>query len=212
MPAPAAPRVLGLAGHAGVGKNAAADYLCSAYGYRQIALAGSLKASLLMLDPLVQIGTSQVAVRRLSKIVNAIGWDAAKRRYPEVRALLQRYGDAVRFLYPEIFVHYVNRVIAAAPNVRVVVTDVRFPNEATELDNGDALIVEIIRPAVGAVNAHPSEQPLPRRLVDDMIVNDGTLEDLHRAVDDLLARHGLGDQRNPERQRTDIPHTTPLEA
>jgi hypothetical protein len=67
----------------------------------------------------------------------------------------------------------------------VVVTDVRFPNEAERIKQLGGEVWEIIRPGLSA-GAHASEHPLPRDLVDVTIVNNGTILDLQDEVDRVL--------------------------
>jgi hypothetical protein len=67
----------------------------------------------------------------------------------------------------------------------LVVTDVRFPNEAKRIKHLGGEVWEIIRPGVSA-GIHASEHPLPRDLVDVTIVNDGTILDLQDEVDRVL--------------------------
>lgn len=67
----------------------------------------------------------------------------------------------------------------------VVVTDVRYPNEAQRIKELKGKIWEIVRPGLES-DGHSSEIPLPRDLVDLTIVNDGTLADLKRKVGEVL--------------------------
>ena len=66
----------------------------------------------------------------------------------------------------------------------VVVTDVRFENEATMLRSLQGVIVEITRPGLES-DGHVSEDPLPRSLVDAQIANNGSIEALSVDVYDL---------------------------
>lgn len=64
----------------------------------------------------------------------------------------------------------------------VVITDVRFENEATRVLNNGGVMWEIHRPSLGEADAHVSEKPLPSHLIDRVIVNDGSLKDLFWSV------------------------------
>lgn len=62
-------------------------------------------------------------------------------------------------------------------NLRVVVADVRFDNEADFIHERHGLLIKIERPGVeGAVNAHKSEAGVDPKKVDAIVINDGTLE------------------------------------
>lgn len=64
----------------------------------------------------------------------------------------------------------------------VVVTDLRFLNEAQRVKALGGTVWETTREGTSG-NAHASEAPLPRDLVDLTIPNDGTLEDLQATVE-----------------------------
>lgn len=68
------------------------------------------------------------------------------------------------------------------PEEVLVITDVRFPNEAERIRDlgGDVWLIE--RPEVEGDDSHASEQVLPFDLLDYTIVNDSTLEELRAQV------------------------------
>lgn len=66
------------------------------------------------------------------------------------------------------------------------VTDVRFENEGERVKTLNGCMVEIINPRTQS-DGHSSEQPLPRHLIDYVIVNDGTLLELEEKVAAFLA-------------------------
>lgn len=65
----------------------------------------------------------------------------------------------------------------------LVITDVRYPNEARRVHSCGGMVWEIVRPATESDDSHDSEKPLPRDLIDLTIHNDGTLGDLAWCVD-----------------------------
>lgn len=65
----------------------------------------------------------------------------------------------------------------------LVVTDVRFPNEAEAIRAAGGVIWEIVRPSLDdGGDSHASEAPLPRDLVDVTIINDGGLDEFRDKV------------------------------
>ncbi|MGV2386745.1 MAG UNVERIFIED_CONTAM: hypothetical protein LOD86_15970, partial [Thermobifida fusca] len=68
----------------------------------------------------------------------------------------------------------------------VVVTDVRYRNEALALRNRGFTLVWVQRPGVGPANGHPSETDIPVELADAVLLNDGNLSELHARVDALV--------------------------
>jgi hypothetical protein len=69
----------------------------------------------------------------------------------------------------------------------VVVTDVRFPNEADLIEELGGLVVRVSRPeADHAVDPHTSEVVMDGYPFEQILHNTGTIEDLRRAVRKLL--------------------------
>lgn len=67
----------------------------------------------------------------------------------------------------------------------LLVTDVRYPNEAQRIKLLGGWVVEVIRPGLES-DGHASETPLPRELVDWQVNNDGSLNDLKAEGEMLL--------------------------
>lgn len=181
-------QTLGLTGYAGSGKDTAAEALL-AIGWERRAFADPLRTGLLGVDPIVELlavnddGTQ--TYRRLSHIIDVMGWDAAKRAYPEIRRLQQTYGtEGGRH------VHGTDCWLKAArattlPGVDYVFTDCRFPNEVEFIHQMGGIVIRIDRSGVEAVNAHVSDD-IGGLLVDFIIVNDGTVEELHTQLRRLV--------------------------
>ena len=118
---------------------------------------------------------------RLQDIINANGWDYSKNNIPDVRRLLQRLGtEAGRDILGENI--WVDTAFSRVSSDKIVVTDVRFPNEVAGIRSRGGTVVRVERPRVGPRNDHPSETSLIGYNFDIFINNDGTLEDLHRKV------------------------------
>lgn len=67
----------------------------------------------------------------------------------------------------------------------VVITDLRFENEAERVRALGGVVWEVTRPGVES-DGHASEQPLSRNLVDIQIANDADLPTLERRVKEAL--------------------------
>lgn len=176
--------LLGISGRLRSGKDTAARPLLDA-GWHHGSFARALKQFMYNLNPVVP-GPPEGSGRyyRLAPLVDAYGWEKAKDDFPEVRALLQRCGtDAGRRVLGDDV--WVNAAMAAVPDgVSAVFTDVRFPNEARAIQRAGGAVIRIERPALGPVppGAHVSETALDGYGFDAVIVNDGTVDDLHRKV------------------------------
>lgn len=70
----------------------------------------------------------------------------------------------------------------------LVVTDVRFENEAARIIALGGEVWEVRRPTLEHSDAHASEQPLPDRQIDYVIVNDSNLSVLANRTWEALSR------------------------
>lgn len=172
---------LGLIGHAGSGKDTVAAHLVSR-GFTRVAFADAVRNVLLSVNPLV----SKEGLR-LRDVVEAHGWDRAKREIPEVRVLLQGLGAGVRDeLGESTWLDHALRQLDTLSDRPVVVTDVRYPNEGRALQRRGFFLVVVQRPGVGPANAHPSEVDIPVELADATLLNNGSIPELYEKVDALL--------------------------
>lgn len=169
-------RPIGLIGYAGTGKDWLAQQLIAAGDdppFTRVSFADKVRELALRVDPILAYGDSEIegGPIRLSDHVQAVGWEEAKKD-PEVRRLLQEIGTGVRDLVGEdVWVNAAD-VIDRAHEGPVVVTDVRFPNEARLIERLGGVLVRVIRPGVGPVNGHRSERALDGWAVDLTVLND----------------------------------------
>src|SRR5690606_15518315 len=171
---------IGLVGYAGCGKDTVAAHLVR-HGFVRVAFADPVRDVLLSINPLVTTDGL-----RLRDLVAAQGWDTAKRQFPEVRELLQGLGVGVRDALGEsVWLDHALRRLEAIPGP-VVVTDVRFHNEAYALRSRGFTLVWVRRPGVGPVNSHVSETGIPVERADVVLNNDRGIPELYEAVDALV--------------------------
>lgn len=176
--------LVGLAGKAGSGKSTVGDFLVADHGFRQYSLAEPMREALLAMDPLVRRESSV----RLTDAVNLHGWDVAKRKYPEIRRLLQRLGTEVGRdqWYKGFWVDILDERMAEEgvdpAKQDVVVTDIRFHNEAGWVFDSSGHVVRIIGgPHDGSLTGSPAENHASETgtfPADYTIHNSGTLDDL----------------------------------
>lgn len=108
------------------------------------------------------------------------GWSLSGREF------LQLYGtEAHREVFDPDF--WISQVIDIDRGILdlLVITDVRFPNEAEAIKAEGGQIWHILRDGAGAGD-HASEQALDPDLIDCFIHNDGTLEELEDTVRGIL--------------------------
>lgn len=171
--------IIGLIGYAQSGKDTVASFLVEHYGFTRVAFADPMRTALYKLNPIVKPGL------RLADAVDEMGWEKAKVRIPEVRALLQRLGTEVgRDMFGQTF--WVDQAAKHMPSGPVVVTDVRFLNEAQFIKNAAGELWRIERPGFGPVNEHVSESELSGFPVNHIIMNDGDYKDLMSEIAEAI--------------------------
>lgn len=172
--------IIGLSGYARSGKDEAAKALV-AMGFQRTAFADKLREFLYALNPIVDVYSQY----RVQDVIDEYGWDGYKETSwgPEIRELLQRLGtDCGRELIGDTV--WIDATLGRFENpcshmVDLVVTDCRFPNEAEAIKRRGGVVVRIERPGVGPANSHASETSLDNWDFDHVIVNDGSIRDLH---------------------------------
>lgn len=187
--------LIGITGKKRAGKDTVAARLIEAHGFTRFAFADIMKEFAFRLDPLIPWGSTDTLHRnldRLSDIVRVDGWEKAKEN-PEVRRLLQALGDdAGRTLFGENF--WIDRTFAEIEDfyyglgyhAPVVITDVRYPNEADAIRERGGIIVRVVRPGLESSDTHRSEVAMDGYAATHTIRNDDTVATLHSRVDRLM--------------------------
>lgn len=175
--------IIGFHGCKGVGKDTAAQFLVDTYDFNKVAFADPLKEAVANLldihvddvdmykdNPDVRVGT-----------FNPTRTDNRDSNHYTMRQFLQRFGTEMgrnTFGYDfwvDQWEDYLYRNSIHTDNI--VVSDVRFKNEAEKIQHMGGTVVRITRPGYEP-DGHASEEPLPRILIDAEINNNGTLDDL----------------------------------
>jgi len=212
--------IVGICGLIGSGKNTVADWLISDHGFKQESFASSLKdavAAIFGWPRLMLEGTTDES-RAWRETVD--GWWASRLNIPHLtpRWVLQHWGTEVLrgHFHDDIWIASCeHRLLLTTTNV--VITDLRFPNEFASLRRMGATVLRVQRgpdpdwfAAAAQWNTLPSVSPVAReakmlldqagvhasewswagQTVDHCVINDGTLEDLHERVNNILYKIG----------------------
>ncbi|MEV3858447.1 hypothetical protein AB0J38_29550 [Streptomyces sp. NPDC050095] len=179
--------LIGFAGAARVGKDTAAQALLE-LGWQRRAFADKVRDTLYAMDPVLDQDEYADGYSTVRYEVDAYGWDHVKENYPEVRKYLQRLGTegGREVLGENVWVDALFR--DAETWGPTVITDVRFPNEVRAIWDRGGIVVWIVRPgqALSEASRHVSESALKGWTLDDVILNDGTVGQLHDRVAQLL--------------------------
>jgi hypothetical protein len=174
-------RNIGIIGKARSGKDTAARYLVTQHGFTSLAFADPLKEMALNTNPFIPTGYGVTV--RLQTLIADVGWEYAKDNYPEVRRYLQTLGQSIREADSQFWVDAMRRRIDSGTG-RLVVTDVRYRNEAYMLRSRGFTLVRIVRPErlTGGAAAHPSETELDNYLPDHTVYNTAGIRDLEQRI------------------------------
>lgn len=178
--------IIGITGHARSGKDTFANWLLSHHDYFKVAFADPLREVLLETDPSVDWcidDDGEVMTFTLSEVMACNTYEYAKDNVPDVRRLLQNLGGAMRDIVdPDVWLNVAVRRIKEHEGP-VVVTDVRYPNEAEAIHALGGKIVRVSRPGFNGANNHESEHALDDYRADFEVHNDATLESLYRQAE-----------------------------
>jgi len=192
------PILIGLCGHAGSGKTAAADHLHIEHSFEQLAFADGLKD--MLADHFNDLGVDYACLHEpgLKNEPLHIG-----QAVTSARELMQRLGDTFRAVHADWWVHALAmRAGMAGPrdqwqpiHDRIVITDIRYPNEAAWLLQAGGILIRLQREGAPPVREHGSERHVSRLPAHITLVNNGpTMHGLHTLLDgavaDVLARAG----------------------
>jgi dephospho-CoA kinase len=178
------PPLVGLTGRKRHGKDTFAARLVE-QGWERVAFADAVREMAYDINPRVVI---RGMVLWLQDVVDSYGWFDAQSE-PEVRLFLQRLGtEGVRKRMPEAWIEIAeDKVVAAqAQGKPVVITDVRFLNEARFVVNVGGFIVWINRPGQQDNDDHASEREMGSfPIIHRKYENDGTVEQLQDKAEGL---------------------------
>jgi hypothetical protein len=173
--------IIGLSGYAQVGKDTVAQILVEEYGFTRIGFADIIKKAAYILDPLITMDGM-----RLAHAVDKYGWEGSK-QVPEVRRILQVLGSEIGrdLIDPQIWVELTMHSVHV--DDKIVISDVRFRNEAEEIKWKQGQVWRISRIDKGApVNIHRSETDMDSWDFDQYISNNGTVEELNALIKEIL--------------------------
>ena len=165
--------IVGLSGYARVGKDTAAGALISERGFVRVAFADALKGDVRdMIETAIEYtctGCDEIQHRMFS-------YDTQKELF---RPLLVEYGRALRRLQPG---HWILRAaLDAEIHPLVVVTDVRYADEAEWIRGSGGIVIGIERAGYGPANDEERDS-FSKFKADFTILNSGSQSDLRQRV------------------------------
>lgn len=180
---PEPPLLIGLVGRAGSGKSTVAGLLAAEYGMLQMAFADPVLDMICALFEAADIDGAHAVERHLKEAPTALGYS--------YRHLAQTLGTewGRHTLAPDFWVRVLarraNAVLAIGDSV--VVSDVRYDNEAAWLTERGGVLVRVLRDDAEPVREHDSERAADTLPVSHTLYNSGSFATLADQVDRLMA-------------------------
>ena len=183
-------RVVGFGCTAQVGKDTATEYLEKKYPGRakRVAFADKLKQVCMLL-----FGLSYEQCYGSKEIKEAVD----PRYGMSPREIMQKVGDGMREIYPEIWVDTVFHTTIPGHQKEgydfFVISDVRYPNEGDKIHTENGTLVKVLRGAGGVeVGAdHSSETAMQDYKDFDFVIdNNGTFDEYFERLDKLMEEIG----------------------
>jgi len=180
------PILIGLTGLAGAGKDTVADHLCQKHRFERHAFAEPIRDMLTALLVGAGLDYAYLFERELKEQpIPQLGVSA--------RQMMQRLGtEWGRALDPDLWVRHAAMTLGlhdlprSAPiHDRIVITDVRFPNEAAWIEQLGGRVVRVIRD-VSPISSHESESYASRLPAWYQLDNRWSIATLHDQVDELV--------------------------
>ena len=181
------PVLIGITGRAGAGKTTAAAYLQRRFDFEPVAFADALKD---MLATMLADRNVDHAVLHEPDLKHA---PLPECHHTTARHLMQTLGDWGREqVDPQFWVAQLQaRALGAQGDTpvhdRLLVTDVRYPNEAAWLRQRGGVLLRITRCMAPRLDWHSSESWTDSLPVSAEVPNDGLLASLHTQLDKIMA-------------------------
>ena len=172
-------KLIGITGAARSGKDTIGDYLRIRHGFTTLSFAAPLKR---MICTMLEVSEDWLETHKDEHITGIAS----------PRVLLQTLGTdwGRHMIDTNIWVNLVHHKvddIATWSHINgIVLTDVRFNNEAEWIRANGGVVWEVIRPEVLIESTHISENGVDAHLINTSFINDGTIEDLRQQVEGAL--------------------------
>lgn len=183
--------LIGLVGSKGVGKNTFANKLVNSYNFIQKSMADPLKKAcqclFLFTDDQVN-GTIEQKETPDPRWFNCTPRLALQ--FVGTELLRDNLNKIMPGIDKNVFIHHLkiwyDEAIKSNPKIKVVISDIRFQNEAKFIKDSGGILIRIIRSNNQSKDEHSSEMELQSIECDYIINNNSTLSEFLNKIDVLM--------------------------
>jgi dephospho-CoA kinase len=179
--------LIGICGRKTSGKTTITDYVVDNYEFIERSLAGPLKNALrelLLIDNENLYGSEE---KKNEKLEDWFDYTAREfMQHVGTELLREKLAELFPKIGTQIFTHNFELWYKKNKDNHVIVSDVRFEDDANIIKKLGGYIIKINRPNLTNIDSHSSEVSVDRVKHDYIIENNGTLEDLYERVDQIM--------------------------
>lgn len=180
--------LIGLVAGKQSGKSTFADYLCKKYSFTTQAFADPIKDGVKIMfdfsDEQMEGILKEVIDKRWGisprQALQIIGTDIFRKHLPDTVPGLSQIGD--KFWLERFKIWYRKN-----KDKNVIVSDIRFPNEAKLIKDMGGMVVKIQRNGMKNNDQHISESLIDKIDSDAMIRNDFSIKEYYQHIDELMS-------------------------
>jgi len=159
--------IIGIIGPKNSGKDTIADYLCLQHDFHKEAFAAPVKD---ICEKMFLLDKAQLTDHELKEKVDERWGLTPRQMYQQVGTDIARnhFGDG-------FWVKHLNLRIKESSYNKIVISDVRFKNEAKWVKDNSGILVRVIDPSLVSSDTHSSETEQESITEDILILNDKNL-------------------------------------
>jgi hypothetical protein len=186
------PRIIGFTGNKQNGKSTVTQYIVEKYDAVELSFAGPLKdgcRELFGFNDEQLYGNLKEVVDPFwnvtpREILQFVGTDLIRKQMSKI------IPDIGESFWIKCLENKVKKELAKNPNVTIIISDIRFPNEMESVKKMGGLVIRVTRPEFNNKNnefsMHESEKLIATMQVDAELWNDATKEKLFENLENIL--------------------------
>lgn len=183
------PKIIGITGRKGHGKDTIANHLCQKYGYTRVAFADPLKDACGVLFGLDHEQLHGAHKEKPDpewfgltprKILQFVGTNLFRTHMTE---LSQEFKDEFWVLCAK---RKIKGMLMKDESLLIVISDVRFYNECKMIEELGGINIRVVRDDAQPVDMHESEREIANLPVAHEVSNIGSIAMLHSQIDEFM--------------------------